>query len=576
MKLLQRLASFAVAATLALPMWAHAGSDWAHSKKLAVDTTATGANVDAAVTQLPVLVRLHSGNFAFSEAKPDGSDLRFFATDNKTELKYYIERYDAANELAVVWVQLPRLSPNAKTDAIWVRWGNPAATASGDSKTTFDASQLLVLNFAEADGVKDATVNANHAKESTAKPVAFGPIGQAAGFDGNAKITLPASATLKVVGSEGWTYTAWVKPTALDKGTLWSLGSGAAAFNIELAAGNVVVHSDGKSAQSTTPVKVGVWQHVAVTYGAGKVQFFLNGAPVGEGALNVADANGEAVIGAGFTGELDAVTLARGARAPAYLKALASSEAADTPMLSFDEAAEAESVSYFAILLGAVTIDGWVVIGILGIMAVVSLWVMITKVINLGRAEKANAIFLQLFKEKAEMLLHPDHAEAKALEGRADLKGSSIYNLYAVGLSEIAHRFASQKRQNQANRLSGAALESIRAALDATIVRTNQRFNSGIVLLTIAISGGPFLGLLGTVVGVMITFAAIAAAGDVNVNAIAPGIAAALVATVAGLAVAIPALFAYNWFAIRIKNIGADTQVFADEFLTKSAELHSD
>jgi biopolymer transport protein ExbB len=72
----------------------------------------------------------------------------------------------------------------------------------------------------------------------------------------------------------------------------------------------------------------------------------------------------------------------------------------------------------------------------------------------------------------------------------------------------------------------------------------------------------------------MITFAAIAAAGDVNVNAIAPGIAAALVATVAGLAVAIPALFAYNWFAIQIKNIAADTTVFADEFLTKSAELH--
>jgi biopolymer transport protein ExbB len=96
------------------------------------------------------------------------------------------------------------------------------------------------------------------------------------------------------------------------------------------------------------------------------------------------------------------------------------------------------------------------------------------------------------------------------------------------------------------------------------------------VLLTISISGGPFLGLLGTVVGVMITFAAIAAAGDVNVNAIAPGIAAALVATVAGLAVAIPALFAYNWFAIQIKNISSDLAVFCDEFLTRSAELHND
>lgn len=574
MKLLQRLALMAIAATL--PLLAQAGSDWAHSRKLLIDTTAVGANVDQAVAQLPVLVRLHTGNFAFSEAKPDGSDLRFFAADNKTELKYHIERYDATNELAVVWVQLPRLSPNAKTDAIMLYWGNPVATASGDSKATYDVSQVLVLNFSDVEGVKDASVNANIVSESTAKPVAFGPIGQAAGFDGNARIVLPASASLKLAGSEGWTFTTWVKPASLNKGTLWSLGTGLSAFSVELADGKTVVRSEGRSAQATSPLQSGIWQHLAVTYSSGKVQFFLNGVAVGEGALNVGDVSGEAVIGVGLVGELDAVTFARGARAPAYLKALASSQAADTPMLGFDETAEDEGINYFAILLGAVTIDGWVVIGILGVMAVISLWVMVTKTVNLARAEKANAAFLQLFKEKSEMLLDPANAEVKAMADRAELKHSSIYKLYVVGIAEVAHRFASQKRQNKPNRLSGAALESIRAALDATIVRASQRFNSGIVLLTISISGGPFLGLLGTVVGVMITFAAIAAAGDVNVNAIAPGIAAALVATVAGLAVAIPALFAYNWFAIKIKNISADTQVFADEFLTQSAELHSD
>jgi biopolymer transport protein ExbB len=96
------------------------------------------------------------------------------------------------------------------------------------------------------------------------------------------------------------------------------------------------------------------------------------------------------------------------------------------------------------------------------------------------------------------------------------------------------------------------------------------------VLLTIAIAGGPFLGLLGTVVGVMITFAAIAAAGDVNVNAIAPGIAAALVATVAGLGVAIPSLFGYNYLASKIKELTTDMQVFVDEFVTRLAENYSE
>jgi len=78
------------------------------------------------------------------------------------------------------------------------------------------------------------------------------------------------------------------------------------------------------------------------------------------------------------------------------------------------------------------------------------------------------------------------------------------------------------------------------------------------------------------VVGVMITFAAIAESGDVNVNAIAPGIAAALVATVAGLVVAIPALFGYNYLISRIKDLTTDMQVFVDEFVTKMAEYYSD
>jgi biopolymer transport protein ExbB len=95
-----------------------------------------------------------------------------------------------------------------------------------------------------------------------------------------------------------------------------------------------------------------------------------------------------------------------------------------------------------------------------------------------------------------------------------------------------------------------------------------------VVMLTIAISGGPFLGLLGTVVGVMITFAAIAASGDVNVNAIAPGIAAALVATVAGLGVAIPALFGYNYLITRIKDSTVEMQVFVDELVTRMAESY--
>jgi len=147
---------------------------------------------------------------------------------------------------------------------------------------------------------------------------------------------------------------------------------------------------------------------------------------------------------------------------------------------------------------------------------------------------------------------------------------SSIWRIYHAASDEIHRR--SGVGGNLV--LNAQAIEVIRAIMDAHLVRENQRLARSMVLLTISISGGPFLGLLGTVVGVMITFAAIAASGDVNVNAIAPGISAALLATVAGLAVAIPALFGYNYLITNIKNLTSDMQVFVDEFVARMAESY--
>jgi biopolymer transport protein ExbB len=156
---------------------------------------------------------------------------------------------------------------------------------------------------------------------------------------------------------------------------------------------------------------------------------------------------------------------------------------------------------------------------------------------------------------------------------------STLYRLYHHGVREVNKRIEAQAKQSvgaaRAYVMSPQAINAIRAAMDGTMTRLQQSLSSQMVLLTIAISGGPFLGLLGTVIGVMITFAAIALAGDVNVNAIAPGVAAALAATVAGLAVAIPALFGYNWLNTRIKSINADNRVFIDEFVTLLAEQYS-
>jgi biopolymer transport protein ExbB len=150
-----------------------------------------------------------------------------------------------------------------------------------------------------------------------------------------------------------------------------------------------------------------------------------------------------------------------------------------------------------------------------------------------------------------------------------------LYRLYAAAIHELHARFDAYRGSGRELLLNDNALSAIRATLDARLVRELQGLNSRLVVLTVSIAGGPFLGLLGTVVGVMITFAAIAAAGDVNVNAIAPGIAAALVATVAGLSVAIPCLFGYNFLTTRIGELTADLHAFNDELVTRIAENHA-
>jgi biopolymer transport protein ExbB len=289
-------------------------------------------------------------------------------------------------------------------------------------------------------------------------------------------------------------------------------------------------------------------------------------------------------------GDIDELHLANLARSSDYIKFIALEQGSEkaTKLISFGEEEKPKDWlafiknGYLGVIIGSLTVDGWVVIGLLGVMGVVSAAVMIGKGMYLGRVVKGNELFLEQWRQVAtdlSVLDSADISQAKSLGGRVSaanhkvMRESPLYRIYHIGVEEIRHRITAT-RNNKV--LSTRSIEAIRAGLDAGLVRESHRLSNQMVLLTIAISGGPFLGLLGTVVGVMITFAAVAAAGDVNVNAIAPGIAAALAATVAGLAVAIPSLFGYNYLLIRIKNAQSDLHVFIDEFVAKMAEFYSE
>jgi biopolymer transport protein ExbB len=210
------------------------------------------------------------------------------------------------------------------------------------------------------------------------------------------------------------------------------------------------------------------------------------------------------------------------------------------------------------------------------LMFVISVYVMVTKAIFVRGTAIDNDRFKSQFEQMMTHIAAPNPgAPEGAKRSPSKYRRSSLYRLYEAGAHELRSRFESYAKAGREPLLSNQSINAIRATVDATFIRESQRMNSQMVLLTICIAGGPFLGLLGTVVGVMITFAAIAAAGDVNVNAIAPGIAAALVATVAGLAVAIPALFGYNYLTSKISELSSDMEVFIDEFVTRLAENHS-
>ena len=549
-----------VALFLCLPLLAQAewNPDWTAHKKLSINAS----GITQAVTQPLVVVRLHSGNFDFTSVNVDGSDIRFIAQDDKTELKFYVEKFDAVNELAIIWVQVPQISEANKDAHIWLYFGNENATSAASPKMMVDANTVAKFQFSEKALLQDSSASGLFATGKISAQKA-GLIGESALLTGEA-LVIPASAATNA--SVGYTWSAWVKPSALPQTS--SLYSQENNINLAINAQKLTL-TIADVALSGGELKAAIWQHVAFTLNAGKAQLYLNGVEVATAAVPNVDTATDIKIGEAFTGEIDELEIANIPRSASYLKLVADSQGVDSKLLTIAEGEGGETeeegegeANYIGILINSLTLDAKIVIGILAVMFAISVWVMWTKAMLVSRTDKDNKKFLARFqKASASDLLELDKG--------GKYPNSNLYKLYQAGLREIKKR----EHEGQKLSLSGASMDAIKAAIDADLVRETQRQNAGMVLLTIAISGGPFLGLLGTVVGVMITFAAIAAAGDVNVNAIAPGIAAALLATVAGLAVAIPALFGYNYLASRIKNITIAMQIFVDEFVTRSAEL---
>ena len=544
----------------ALAWWDEA---WGQRTRFTIDTSAQGVAVSESLVEVAVPLRLHSGNFDFGTVQPDGRDIRVLAADDKTPLPMRIERFDLANELAVVWVRVPQVLPGSAANAVYVYSGNPGAppAAAQPPADVFTASTLLAVLFDDAGG-EGADARGNLRAAAAVTPETNALLGGGARLAG-APVRWAGEALRRDAGAAS-TFSLWLRPDAAATGTLLQWGE----LRVVLQDGQVQAKVAG-AALAGGALAGGRWAQVAVVLSGSQARLVVDGAEVAQAAVAAPALPTELAVGEGFNGAVDQLEVAGLARSNAWLLAAHAAQGSEGRLLqSTLEDAQAAGgggqPGYMGILIKNLTVDAWVVIVILGLMFVQAAWIMVARLRYIAQVDSGNRSFLERFRGARADLLE--------LEREAAQHGqSSLYRLYAAGVRELKKRDVGQAG---AAPLSGASLDAVKASVDADLVRESHRLNAQMVWLTIAISGGPFLGLLGTVVGVMITFAAIAAAGDVNVNAIAPGIAAALLATVAGLAVAIPALFGYNYLASRIKNISADMQIFVDEFITRVAEQY--
>src|SRR5439155_27209660 len=139
--------------------------------------------------------------------------------------------------------------------------------------------------------------------------------------------------------------------------------------------------------------------------------------------------------------------------------------------------------------------------------------------------------------------------------------------VYQEGCRELDPRLKSPATDARRQFVSLKGMEHVKRTLERTVAQQSLRLESGLIFLGIVVSGAPFLGLLGTVWGVMSAFSYVAIKGRADLATMAPGVAGALVSTVAGLLVAIPSMFGYNWLVHSLRVFSVELDNFEQELV---------
>lgn len=239
------------------------------------------------------------------------------------------------------------------------------------------------------------------------------------------------------------------------------------------------------------------------------------------------------------------------------------------------------------------TTEGKITIGALILCSIFSWTVIITKTHQLLRARRMTKKFYAAYGQTRDPL--------EIARAGSEFDGAPAFELYSKGAEEVLYHLKNNPvRVAGHTRLSGddsavelggetdvlarqisikisqASFDSVRVALERAASNQALVLEKGMIILSTAVAGGPFIGLLGTVWGVMETFSGIARANSASLTAMAPGVAGALIATVVGLFVAIPAMFAYNYMVTTVRAITQELDGFASEYATSLEHKYVD
>lgn len=211
------------------------------------------------------------------------------------------------------------------------------------------------------------------------------------------------------------------------------------------------------------------------------------------------------------------------------------------------------------------TIEGKIILGVLFFGSIFSWSVMVTKLRTLRFARKQSERFSALFRRDRDPL--------RIYEADLHFEGSPLHRIYRAGCDELCFQMLGSTEVDEtfrgrietAPKITPAQMRAVTAAMERAVGESALRLESHMNILSMAVSGAPFIGLLGTVWGVMDAFSGIAMAGNANLSAMAPGVSGALVTTVVGLLVAIPAMFGYNFLVTTVRTAIVESDNFAAE-----------